>query len=263
MRHRKTILKWSLTSVKVAYRLLATSAETLCRHSFGERYWTNLLGSFAAYFCYAALARIFAHDDSPLVGSFCGFYCLLLAYHFIRISLRGYIRVHSYWTGTSWNMWRRCYLPEGVIHILIEPGIIFLTGMIAGLRDVALATWLEAAALCLCVKETVSAWNQRRQVLDAIDARLESARMNESIQRRMRPRIRGGGGQQLNPVTGAAPQSERPASQREMFSNIDPALQNLFEDREGNAPAPQAPPRGPLDHLPRIASPQRGRRPSA
>lgn len=255
MRHRKTILKWSLISVKAGCRFLATSAETFCRHSFGERYRVSLLTSFAAYFCYAALARVVMPDASPFVGSFCVFYCLLLAYHFIRISLRGYVRVHSYSTGMPWNVWQCCGMPDGVIRILIEPALLLLAGRIARRWDVALATWLEGAALCLCFKEITVAWNHRRHVLDAIDARLESETMNESIQRRTRPRIRGGQ-QSLNPVTGASPHPQQPASQAEMIQNLDPALRNLFEGAQGDSPP--VPPGGPLGHLPRIISP-RGR----
>jgi len=254
MRHRKTILKWSLARAKLAYQLLATSGETICRHSFGERYRLSLLMSFGAYLCYAALARLAMPDSSPLVGTFFVIYCALLGYHFIAISLKGYVCVHSYSTGMPWNVWHRCGLNNGVIRILIEPGFLFASGNIISLRDSALAGWFEAAAICLCFKEIVIAWNHRRHVLDAIDARLESEMMNDAIQQRTRPHARCAETQ--NPVNATPAEPQRPPTQAEMFGNVDPALRNLFgENERGATPPTQS--QGPLGHLPRIVSRRR------
>jgi hypothetical protein len=258
MRRGKTILKWSLASAKLAYDLLATSAEILCRHSFGERYRLRLLASFGSYVLYALSVGAVMPDESPLVGFFLALYSLLLGYHLISIECRGYVRVHSYWTGTPWSMWARFGLGNGIVRILIEPGLMVIGGMTVSSRDPAISAWLQGAGFCLFFKEAIIALDHRRHALDAIDARFESERISEAIRRRTTPRTRNA--QPSNRVTPASPQPQPSPSSQEMFNNLDPALRNLFGENERGSPPATPRPEGPLGHLPRIVSHRRRER---
>lgn len=254
MRHRKTILKWSLISGKFAYRVLATHAETICRHSFGERYRLNLIASAGCYSCYAALVMAFA-PNTRLVDLWALIILGLLVYHFIAIWRRGHVRIHSYSTGLSWNIWQRWRLPTSIVRIFIEPGIIFLIGEFAAAKDFALASWLYLSAGSLLLKEIAIAWKHRREVLDAIDARIESEQMNEAIAGRTTRRRQAE--QSPASVSQTSNQSQTPPPLSQMFENLDAALRQAMNARSPNPPASREQGRSPLAHLPRITS--RGR----
>jgi hypothetical protein len=265
MRHRKIISKWFLLSTKLAYQILATCAEVICRHSFGERYRLSMLMSFCGYMCYAGCLHAILPMATPLLGYFDILYSLLMAFHLISISCGGYARVHSYSTGTSWGVWRRYNFNPTAVQLFVEPCLIAMLGLGASYWDQPLALWLYGAGLCLFIKEAISAWNRRHCVLDAIDARLEGEQMNEAIRRRMTPR--GRRSQSASQSVEAPPSSQSNAPQQtEMFSNLDPGLRNLFSQGESNSPVPPANPGsasnspeqgGPLGHLARIRSSRR------
>lgn len=55
MPQTKTISKWALASAKIAYQLLAVSAEVFCRHSFGVRYAGHLVAGLLSCCLYTVL----------------------------------------------------------------------------------------------------------------------------------------------------------------------------------------------------------------
>jgi hypothetical protein len=256
MRHRKIILRWTFASIKIAYRLLATNAESLCRHSFGERYRPNLLASFGLFTVYVYCLKTVEPTSFPFIGTFFGINGALLAYHFISISRRRYVRTHSRSAGSSWHFWLRFGLGPTFVHIVAEPAVIFSAGTLISLWDEALATWLQCAALCLGIRETIAAWHHRRHVLDAIDTRIESERMSESIRQRTTPR--GMREQTVNPVTPGTPEPPTPRTVEGMLANLDPALRDLFRRNDADTGRDQGRPRPPVPP----SAPRRNRRPS-
>lgn len=153
MRPLKIILKWVLPSVKIAYRMLAVSAEVFCRHTFGPRYAPSLLASFI--FCFVSMAclrAIFPNESSPIIGIYLFSYFILIIYHLVRM-WRPRTPTHSYSSGYSWEFWERLNITPAFVKIFFEPAILEIVGFAIRPANVLLSVWLAAAGLCLCLKE--------------------------------------------------------------------------------------------------------------
>ena len=73
MRQIRTILKWALPSAKAIGKLLATSAEVFCRHSFGQRYAGAMIGSFLLCLLYYVVIESVVPGWAPLLGAYSTF----------------------------------------------------------------------------------------------------------------------------------------------------------------------------------------------
>jgi hypothetical protein len=254
----ETTLKLALPSAKLAYRMMAVSAEVLCRHSFGQRYAPQLIGSFLLALLYAGLQGV-AYPGQParLIGVYVWIHFALVCYHLARNFRPRNLPLHSYSSGQSWSLWQRHGVRPGVVQLLIEPGLVVGLGAILYPVDIALSFWLQIAGLCLFVKEMIAQWQQRNRMFDALDARAEGERMNTGI--RQAPNPEPNGEQATTPVTAAMPVRPAVNQDQQITRNLDPALQRLMAT--GNPPAAVAPPNahrprrqqaGPIRTPPRI-----------
>jgi hypothetical protein len=269
MKHLKIILKWALPSIKAGYNLLAVSAEVFCRHSFGPRYAQSLLASF--FFCFVSMAclrAVFPDESSPIIDIYLLSYFILVLYHLGRM-WRPPTTTHSYSNGQSWGFWERLNVIPAFVKIVFEPAVHVLVGMAIHSVNVLLSDWLLSAGLCLCIKEFLSFWRHWNRVLDSADARIEGERISSGVRRYTSPQS--GGEQRVSPAV-AVEQPQQPTSSiGQIFSRLDPALQQLMSSPNQNHPdsinaraADQQVPRryhaGPLGTLPRITTSRRKNR---
>src|SRR5207249_4012205 len=132
----KDTLKWVLPSGKLVYRMMAVSAEVLCRHSFGVRYAPQMIGSFLLGFVYAGLMGVAYPQQPPrLFGTYLLIYFVLVCYHLARMFRPRRMPLHSYSTGLSWPLWRRFSVKPSVVQLLFEPGLLMLVGWIISPLD--------------------------------------------------------------------------------------------------------------------------------
>ena len=93
----------SLASAKIAYRLLAISAEVFCRHSFGVRYIGHLVAGLLSCCLYTMVMDICASvKGSPLLPFYLSVYFCLVLYHLVSMARRGHAGVHSQSNGVPW-----------------------------------------------------------------------------------------------------------------------------------------------------------------
>jgi hypothetical protein len=270
MRQIKTISKWALASAKFLYRFLAVSAEVLCRHTFGIRYATDLLISLGVFILYAFVAQSLNRNGSPIIGPYLICYSALVCFHLVSTCKRRVPSVHSYSTGHSWPFWKYLMVNPTLLDFIVEPGCIFLAGILLFSRDPALAFWLQLSALCLFAKRSVVGWTRWYHLLDVLDTRIEGEKLNEAVRERTASRARTASGH--TPVSaGQAPEQNQPRNPQSLdgiFNNLDPALRRLLSNDGGRVPnastrtapeqnQPQGTTGGPLDHLPRIKSNRR------
>ena len=264
MNHLKIISKWVLPSVKIAYNLLAVSAEVFCRHSFGQRYAPQLLASF--FFCFVTMECLRAlaqQAQSLFVDVYLLTFFILILYHLGKM-WRPARNIHSHGNGLSWRFTEGLGIKPTVMRILIEPAIHVFVGFLILQVSALLGSWLMAAGLCLFVKEFMIYWKHRNRILDSVDARIEGERIGTGVRQFTSPQS--GSEQGVSPVV-AVEQAPQPASSiSQIFSRLDPALQQLVTTPGRNHPgtpainrsAPQSNPRryhgGPLGTYPRISS---------
>jgi hypothetical protein len=239
MNHLKTTLKWVLPSIKAVYNLLAVNAEVFCRHSFGRRYAPTLLASF--FFCFVIMAVLQAarrKGSSTVIHFYLFTYFVLVLYHLVRM-WHPRRNVHSRSSGQSWEFWRRFNAPPTVIKSLFEPAALVVTGVLIYPVNVLLAGWIQAAGVCLFAKELLDNWKHRNRVLDASDARLEGDRISTGI--RQYSTTQSGGEQGVSPVA-AVQQPQLPANSiQQIYSRLDPALQQLVAAPLQTYPNPLTP----------------------
>jgi hypothetical protein len=107
MEHLKTALKLALTSGKFAYKMMAISAETFCRHSFGRRYALNLLAGYIFCLALTGLLSFGAAQLHPaLLQDYLTIYFILIVFHLVRM-WRYHPNLHSHSNGQSWAIWSR------------------------------------------------------------------------------------------------------------------------------------------------------------
>jgi len=242
MNHLKIILKWVLPNVKFAYNMLAVSAEVFCRHSFGARYTPAMLAGFI--FCFLTMTIVCGIDpdkSSPAIGVYLFIYFVLLIYHGVKMWLPRAV-THSQSSGLSWAFWGRITVFPALVRILLEPAIHVLVGVALHPMSVLLSDWLIFAGICLAIKEFISFWKHWNRVLDSSDARIEGERITSGVRRYSAPRS--GGDQRVSHVA-AVEQAQAPAdSIQQIYSRLDPALQQLVampNQNRPNAPTPNRP----------------------
>jgi hypothetical protein len=227
--------------------MLAVSAEVFCRHSFGRRYAPTLLAGF--FCCFVALS-LFRNVVPQLIPGLIDIYLLiffvLVLYHIARM-WRQRQTIHSYSNGDSWEFWSRHNFDPNLVSILIEPLIYALVGLLLFPANSLLSTWLLLGGGCLFIKELQSYWQFRNRVLDSRDARLEGERIGTGVRQQTAPQ--GDREQRVSPVAVAAQVAQPPAnSLQQIYSRLDPALQQLVATPNQNRPNPPVPnrPAGPL-----------------
>lgn len=232
---KKIILKWLLPSVKLAYKLLAVSAEVFCRHSFGWRYGFQLVGGFLLCFLYTILIRAAAPSmTSHLLDIYLWIFFLLSLVHLIGLCRQRPPIPHSYSTGQSWQFWQRIGFGQNAVHLVFEPGLHVLAGVIIYSVDSPLSVWLQTAGVCLFIKEIISLWQHHEHLLDALDSRIEGQRISQAVRQHSAPQS--GGEQPVNPVTPAQPSRQPISPLAQIVRNLDPALRRIISSEEGDFP---------------------------
>lgn len=235
MKQLRTILKWVLPSVKIAYKMLAITAEVFCRHSFGRRYAPTLLVSFFCSWMALSLFRGAVPQAFPgLIDIYLSFFFILILSH-IACMWCPRPAIHSYSSGQSWGFWSRHNVNSNTVRMLIKPLIIVLVGLLLLPANSLLSMWLQLGGVCLFIKELLSYWQFRNRVLDSIDARLEGERIGTGVRQQTAPR--GGREQSVNPVVAAVPAQPSANSIQQIYSRLDPALQQLVATPNQNRPA--------------------------
>ena len=230
----RTILKWALPSSKFAYKMLATSAEVFCRHSFGRRYMPTMLLSFVI--CMAAL-KLFSFAETPpypgLVDGYLLIFFALLLYHFVQMRRTG-PGIHSTSSGRSWPFWSRFNFNPNAVKMLIEPLINFLAGVAILPANRLLSVWLQLAGICLFIKGSL-AYNQfRNRVQDTLDARIDGEGIGTAARQQAAPQRTGE--QAVNTVELAEPAPPPANTVQQIYSRLDPALQQLMATPNQNTP---------------------------
>ena len=238
MKHLKIISKWVLPSVKFACKMLAVSAEVFCRHTFGPRYAPSLLAGFL--FCFVSMAcllAVFPSESSHFIDVYLLSYFILVLWHIFRMWFPR-TPTQSYSNGYSWELWERLNIPPAVVKIIVEPAIIEIAGLVIHPVNVLLSDWLAVGGLCLCVKEFLFFWRLRNRVLDAVDARLEGERISTGVRHRTSPQA--GGEQRARPAVSVEQPQQPNGSIEQIYSRLDPALQQLIARPTQNRPNPPA-----------------------
>jgi len=233
-------LKWLLPLAKLVYRMMAVSAEVLCRHSFGQRYAPQLFGSLLLAFLYAGLISIAMPQRPPrLFGTYLLIFFLMICYHLFRMFRPRAVPLHSFWPGQSWDFWGRYRLRPGLVRLIFEPGLVVLIGFLVLRTDSGLAIWLQISGLCLFIKEFIFQWQHRNRLLDALDARAEGERLNTGIRTHTVPES--DGERTATPVVPARPAVPTRNQTGQFVRNLDPALQRLLAAGNQATPNPARP----------------------
>ena len=246
MKHLKTILKWALPSVKIAFKILAVSAEVFCRHSFGRRSAPTLLASFFCCFLALNLFRMTVPQVFPaLIDIYLLIFFVLVLFHIARM-WRQRPTTHSYSSGQSWEFWSRHNFNSNTVTIMVEPLINVLVGLLLMPANGVLSLWFLLGGVCLFIKELLSYWRLRNRVLDSMDARLEGERIGTGVRQQTTPQ--GNREQRVAPVVVAQPAMPQANSIQQIYSRLDPALQQLIAPPNQNRPNPPIPnrPANPL-----------------
>jgi len=240
---RKIILKWLLPSAKLGFKLLAVSAEVFCRHSFGLRYGLWLAGSFAlcaGYTCFVVMVFPGAKPDFLVI--YVWILSLLVLFHVAGLCLQRPPLPPSYSTGQSWHFWQRIGFSQFTMHIVIEPGLHVVAGVIIFPVDRFLSVWLHAAGVCLFVKEIIVWWNDYEQLLDALDSRAEGERISRAVRQYTAPQS--GREQPVTPVTPAQVSPQQIVPLAPNVRSLDPALRRMLSSETGESPP------GPIPSVP-------------
>lgn len=230
-------LKWALPSAKLVWRLMAVSAELLCRHSFGHRYKAALIGSFGLALVYGALnSAACPHHPSRYFGVYLWLHFILLCVHFAGPFRRHAHPLHSYSTGQSWPLWGRLPIAPNVVQLVGEPVLVVLLGALFYPVDIALSVWLQIAGLSLFAKELIGQWRQRNRLLDTLDARVDGERLNATVRRHTAPEAEPG--RIPTPVTTVQTAAPDRLPLAQIAQRLDPALQRLMTTDHARRPAP-------------------------
>ena len=231
----KPILKFHYRSTKFAGKMLAVSAEMLCRHSFGRRYAPKLLASFFCTLVALSLLRTAKPQPAPIFISVY-FFCLfiLLLWHLVTM-MRSPVTVPSYSNGQSFGFWARLDVDQSIVRILLEPTFVLVIGAVFISVNELLAVWIMLGAICLFIKEFLAHYQFISRIIDAIDARLEGERIGAGVRQRTTPQ--GGGEQGVIPVAPADPGQPPAGPIRQIFSQLDPELQRLIAQPNQNRPS--------------------------
>jgi hypothetical protein len=172
-------------------------------------------------------------------------FLVLVLYHLTQM-WRQRSTIHSYSSGQSWEFWSRHNFNPHLVKILVEPLIIMLVGLLLMPANPLLSVWLQLGGVCLFIKELLCYWQFRNRVLDSMDARLEGERIGTGVRQQTAPQ--GNREQRVNPVAVAAQPAQPPAnSLQQIYSRLDPALQQLVATPNQNRPNP--PPNRPAGPL--------------
>ena len=211
----KTISKWALNSAKIAYQLLAISAEVFCRHSFGVRYIGHLVAGLFSCCVYTMVIGAGASEKgSPLLPFFLLAYFCLVFYHLLSMLRRGYAGLHSQSNGVPWILGNIDAAQISVGQLfkssILESSLLFVLGLIVSPFDTPLSAWLIGSGISHFVKSAIAAWKFRSRVLDALDARIEGGRISGAVRDNSSPIGRIGSmkkeADQLNDIFGIVPQ---------------------------------------------------------
>lgn len=265
MRRIKTISKWALISVKIAYRVFAISAEVLCRHSFGQRYASELILGSVSCFLYVSVCEIYrGKTTTSLLTLYLVVYVFLVCYHLLSIWSGRRVAGYSVSNGEPWKFWHHLPISTQIVKIVFEPCLLILGACIISPYDAALSFWLIGSGISHLLKQAIFLLRLHRRVLDALDARIEGEHMSEAVRRYRTP---GAAQAQAAPTvvvtTRAAP--SRSETLEEIVNNLDPALRRLMSGSEESSGRPLGRLRstttrsirfhsGPLGSLPRIRS---------
>src|ERR1039458_8035729 len=234
-RTKKIILKWLLPSAKLACKLMAVSAEVFCRHSFGLRYGLWLIGSFLLCFGYTGLVGMANPGVTwHLLDFYLSIFLLLLLFHVVGLCRQRPPLRDSYSTGQSWQFWQRIGFSQNTVHLVFEPGLHVLVGVILFPFDHSLSVWLQTAGVCLFIKEIIVQWQEYEHLLDALDSRVEGERMSQAVRRYTTPQS--GGEQPVNPVTPVQPARHPGSPGAQCVRDLDPALRRMMSTETGDSP---------------------------
>lgn len=229
----KDILKWVFpnaesirVSAELVYRLMAASAEVLCRHSFGQRYVMPLIGSWLLALLYGMIINIGLPQPPRLFGTYLFIHLVLVCIHLTGMFRSRQLPIPSRWPGQSWQFWEHFRLSSGVVRTVLEPALLVFIGFIISFGDPALAVWLFGAGVCLFLKELIFHWKHRSRLLDALDARAEGEFLNAGIRRRTT--AQSPDEQTAIPVVAAIPPAPVRTPDGQLYQNLDPALQQLI-----------------------------------
>jgi hypothetical protein len=226
--------------------MLAISAEVFCRHSFGRRYAPTMVTGFFCCFLALNLFRMAVPQAFPaLIDIYLLIFFILVLYHIARMWCQR-PTLHSYSSGQSWEFWSRHNFDSTIVTILVEPLINVLVGLLLIPANSVLSLWLLLGGVCLFIKELLSYWQFRNRVLDSRDARIEGERIGTGVRQQTAPQ--GNREQRVAPVVAAEPALPPANSMQQIYSRLDPALQQLVATPNQNRPNPPIPnrPANPL-----------------
>lgn len=166
---------------------LAVSVEVFLHKRFGERF----LGLQAA----AACAVIFffpifweGHDVTPLIAFLVAYLCMcaFARAHMAVGARRQGQREHSYYTGWPHCMRFAGRMGEETVKCIIEPMLVFLTGVFVMPWSEPLGGYLMLASLGLFISTNVTRGQDRTRLLDMNDALIEQRKVAERFREMQR-----------------------------------------------------------------------------
>jgi hypothetical protein len=208
----RVTLRFTKTLCKLLLKFLPPGLEVFLHGGFGERYALRLGGSLALFWlyrkCALMVASIAGSEAERAFLDIHGIGLLVAAVvHLFAMCVRRFRQIgelHSRSSGTPWPIWEQLALPEWFTVGFIEPAIGFAVALVIRPHASALALWLEASSVALFVKTHLSRFSHRRNLLDALDARMEGRQLSNRIQERLSPR-----GQAANTFFVAEPEDEK------------------------------------------------------
>ena len=228
MDHLKITLRLYLISAKIAYKMLAVSAEMVCRTSFGSRYAPTMLASFMCSFVILNLLRTVVPQQVPQAIDIYLFTLFIMVLIHLTQMWRPRATIQSFSNGQSLALWRRYNLNPTTVRTIIEPLISVGIGILSYEANHLLSVWLQLGGVCLCIKELLATWQHRNRILDSIDARMEGERIGNGVRQQTAPQP--GGEQQFSPVVPADSGQQPVSTIQQIYSQLDPALRRLIAD---------------------------------
>lgn len=172
---------------------LSVTLELFVRFNFGERYlsWLRLflglmimeLTTLVPRMLFAMIPFLGGPTESLSPLFLRAAMCLGL-YHQWRIWRRN--RQGIAWHSNSFGVSRLSFLRvnDWILYRFIEPGLCFIAGLLIKSVDPVTGIWVILASLSLFIKNQMVFNAQRGRLLDVIDARIESAAMQGSLEGR-------------------------------------------------------------------------------
>lgn len=182
--------EWILALLYLISGCFSISVVGFTRKDFGERYFGffNLLFGYTVIANFAFLGNFLGvatgHKFSWLMVLFWLGFIAVSLYHravIARRNKRGQ-EWHSMYIGESWLTSLPLPCSREKIFKLVEPGLVFLAGLIFWKISGAVGIWLMISGLSLFVNNHLVFWFERQAFLDVIDARIEARYMSGAVQ---------------------------------------------------------------------------------